>query len=378
MSSTTDSFGEWQVLVQQATMLLESGFLPKAIKTPAAAVAIILQGRELGIGPMTALNTINVISGKPTVSPQLMLALIQRTHELEGFSVTDDGEAAIVMMQRRGHAAHVERFGMAEAGRMQATEYVNNQPHRIPLAEKANWREQPETMRKWRAIAACARVVFPDAILGLYTPEEMGADVQVAEDGDMEIVTQPLRLAAPTEQPLPPLGATPERQPEPQPRQNPAPARSAPPRAATPPLERRDDDPEAIPFEPPSDAHVSRAPFTPDEIRRFEAAMDEAEEYGIATGTYVLDLTRTRALGQLVMGNLARELNARKATAKPQERPALLEHYAALCKTADGMGIDLTPYEVDVTVNNRALAHEIRVLRSVVQAQEAQQEALPV
>ena len=35
-------------------MLLTSGFLPQSIKSPEQALAIILQGRELGIGPMAA------------------------------------------------------------------------------------------------------------------------------------------------------------------------------------------------------------------------------------------------------------------------------------------------------------------------------------
>jgi hypothetical protein len=59
--------------------LVKSGLLPQSIKTPEAAVVIILKGRELGIPPMEALNSISVIQGKPTVSPQLMLALIYRS-----------------------------------------------------------------------------------------------------------------------------------------------------------------------------------------------------------------------------------------------------------------------------------------------------------
>ena len=46
----------------------------------------------------------------------------------------------------------------------------------LGLADKDNWRKQPKVMRKWRAVAACARVVFSDVITGLYTPEEMGIE----------------------------------------------------------------------------------------------------------------------------------------------------------------------------------------------------------
>lgn len=174
----TTSQGEWQVMVDMARTLLTTGFLPQAIKTEGQAVAIILQGRELGIGPMAALGTINVIQGKPTISPQLMIALINRSGELEDMKCVDDGKQCVVVMKRKGRTPHSTTFSQADAVA-------------AGLAGKDNWKKQPATMRQWRAIAACARVVFPDVILGLYTPDEMGADVN--EDG--EIVHTPAPLA---------------------------------------------------------------------------------------------------------------------------------------------------------------------------------------
>jgi hypothetical protein len=175
---------DWQVMRQQAEMLVKTGFLPNSIKTPDQAVAIILTGRELGIGTMAALNSINVIAGKPTISPQLMLALINRTGELEDFSVADDGQACAVTMKRRGRKAHTESFSMKDAALMKTTDGYGENKKTISLSEKYNWKQMPAIMRKWRAVAACARVVFPDVILGLYTPDEMGAVVE-PESGEV-------------------------------------------------------------------------------------------------------------------------------------------------------------------------------------------------
>ena len=69
------NLANWQVMTQQAEMLVKSGFLPASIKTKEQAVAIILTGQELGLPPMLALRKINVIQGVPTVAPELMLAL---------------------------------------------------------------------------------------------------------------------------------------------------------------------------------------------------------------------------------------------------------------------------------------------------------------
>jgi hypothetical protein len=173
-SLTTVRPDEYQIIRDQAQSLVKTGFLPQAIKTPEQALAIILTGRELGIPAMAALNTINVIQGKPTVSPQLMLALIERSGQLEDIKVDVTDKGASVTMKRKGRTSHTEHFGQTEAQSM-------------GLLGKDNYKKQAGVMYKWRAVAACARTVFPDVILGLYTPEEMGAEVSVSDDGVMTV-----------------------------------------------------------------------------------------------------------------------------------------------------------------------------------------------
>lgn len=167
----------WTVLKEQASMLLKSGFLPQAIRTPEQVIAIVLTGKELGIGMMEALRGINVIQGKPSVSPQTMLALANRTGELENIKIETSHEGALVEITRKGKTPHTERFGPQEAVA-------------LGLMTKDNYTKQPATMFKWRALAAALRVTFPDAISGLYTPEEMGAEVTIDEQEEMKIVPQ--------------------------------------------------------------------------------------------------------------------------------------------------------------------------------------------
>jgi hypothetical protein len=196
---------EWSIIREQSAVLVKTGFLPQSIKTPEQAMAIILTGRELGIGTMAALQSINIIANKPTISPQLMLALINRTKEIEDISIKDDGKCCSVTMKRRGRQPHSESFSMADAAAMKTTEWVNGEKKTIALSEKYNWKQQPATMRKWRAIAACARVVFPDVILGLYTPDEMGAVVN--EEGEVIDAPAPV-VSIVQDQPI--IDATPE------------------------------------------------------------------------------------------------------------------------------------------------------------------------
>ena len=172
-------------LMAVAKVLVRSGLLPATIKTPEAAAVIILKGRELGVPMMESFALINVIAGKPTTSPQLMLGLIKRGKipnvvELKDMTVEDDGEKCTVTMIRQGMSPHSESFSMADARQMMTFEGYGDNRKQIPLSEKYNWKQMPKIMRKWRAVAACARVVFPDLIGGLYTNEEMGAEVDEA------------------------------------------------------------------------------------------------------------------------------------------------------------------------------------------------------
>lgn len=169
----------WLAMKDQAHMLVKSGFLPAAINTPEKAVAVALAGRELGIGTMESFRSINIIQGKPTISPQLMLALANRTKELENIEIQASDEKCVISIKRKGRSVYTNEFGVKEATELQ-------------LMGKDNYKKQKKTMFQWRALAANLRVTFPDVVLGLYTPEELGADIRVTENDHMEIVEPPV------------------------------------------------------------------------------------------------------------------------------------------------------------------------------------------
>lgn len=163
---------EYQTLATHAKNLVDSGFLPSSIRTPQQAIAIITLGAELKIGPWQAINGINVIQGKPTVSPQLMLALINASGELEDMKIDGDAKSCTVTMKRRNRTPHTETFTMQDANAQ-------------GLTGKSNWNKMPAVMLKWRAVAAAARIVFPDIIIGMYTPEEVDPAITVNSEGEL-------------------------------------------------------------------------------------------------------------------------------------------------------------------------------------------------
>lgn len=157
---------DWDVLRHQAATLVASGFLPGAISTWQKATAIIMYGKELGMGPMESIQSIDVIQGKPTQKPQSMKAMIHKKLPTAVFRVAkSDDDECVIEAARPNEAVTKFTFTMKDATR-------------LGLTGKDNWKKQPRVMLQWRCIGHVARTVFPDCLSGVsYTPEEMGAEV---------------------------------------------------------------------------------------------------------------------------------------------------------------------------------------------------------
>ena len=185
-------------MMAQADVLINSGFLPQAIKTPAQAVAIMLTGRELGIPTMQALRQINVIQGKPTMAAELMLALAyQRIPGFRYAVVKSTAQECVCQFERPGHKPYQHTFTLADAAA-------------LGLSGKQNWHTQPATMLRWRCISSGLRLVAPDAIAGVYTPEELMPDAKVNfETGVVERIPEqlPASVATPVPSMPPPAPA---------------------------------------------------------------------------------------------------------------------------------------------------------------------------
>ena len=173
---------DFLAMMKMSETLVKSGFLPGAIKTPAQAVAIVMTGRELGIPPMQALRQVNVIQGKPTMAAELMLALAYQ--HIPGFKyeiLETTNEKCVCKFTRPGHMPLTHKFDIDDAKAMQ-------------LAGKDNWKKQPATMLRWRCISSGLRLIAPDAIAGVYSPEEIMPDAMIDKESgtiiDVEVDPQ--------------------------------------------------------------------------------------------------------------------------------------------------------------------------------------------
>lgn len=178
--------GEWQAMREQAKALVSSGFLPKAINTPEKAITLAMAGRELGLGMMQAIRSLHIIDGKPVMSADLMAALVHRNVAGAMLRVeTSDNEECVVVAARNGGKPTRFAFSLEDA-------------KRAGLTNKDNWRKYPRAMLRARCLAEAVRATFPDALFGVYHPDELGAIT--TEDGEVvEINPSPPRIRATTD-----------------------------------------------------------------------------------------------------------------------------------------------------------------------------------
>jgi len=171
--SILPSTSDFAMMKEMASMAVASGLIPSSINTPQKALIIMMKGREINIPPMMALSHISVINGKPCMSAELMLAKIYENvpNAIIDLTSTTDTECVIIA-QRPGGAKTRFSFTIEDA--------------RVAgLLGKGPWKTYPAAMLRARAISAMARALFPDAINGVsYTPEELGANVEIDDAGN--------------------------------------------------------------------------------------------------------------------------------------------------------------------------------------------------
>lgn len=134
-----------------------------AYGTPAAILSTIMVGRELGIPAMASLRSIHNIEGKHALSAQLMVALVLKSGLAEYFELVSLSDTeAVFETQRRGARNPVRlthTIVMAQAAGL--------------VKPNSNWAKIPTDMLAARCQSRLVRLVYPDVVGALYTPDEL-------------------------------------------------------------------------------------------------------------------------------------------------------------------------------------------------------------
>ncbi len=159
-----------------AGIIAASGSAPKSYEGNQNRIMVgILQGAEVGLPPLSALQSIAVINGMPSVWGDGALALVQSSGKLEGMEESVEGEGkdavAICRLKRNGKEWIEQRFSMKDA-------------EIAGLSKKPGpWQQYPKRMLTMRARSWAMRNGFADVLRGLSVREEVEDMIDVTPAG---------------------------------------------------------------------------------------------------------------------------------------------------------------------------------------------------
>jgi hypothetical protein len=161
-----EKLGEWAQAAQAAYSVAEklvgTSFVPAQFKGKAhEATAAILAGSEVGLSPMAALRSFDIIQGVAAPRALTLRAVVQAAgHDIWVAEATET--RAIVRGRRKG------------SDKVQESVWTVDRARGLGLLGKDNWKKQQGAMLVARASSECCRLIASDAILGLpYTAEEL-------------------------------------------------------------------------------------------------------------------------------------------------------------------------------------------------------------
>lgn len=167
----------WKMIMEIAPVMAQSRLF--GVPNMEASAAIMLKGYELGLSLTASFEFIQVIEGKPSLSPRGALALIQQSPNFGSLEIKDITDAngapyaCRVTMTRRNGGHYTAEFNLDDAKRAGL------------VKPNGAWEKYPGNMLRWRAIGYAADVVFPDVIGGMKRVDELGGPI--TPEGDFII-----------------------------------------------------------------------------------------------------------------------------------------------------------------------------------------------
>jgi hypothetical protein len=187
-----DSIDTLDQMMYYTQTLIDSKMLP--FHSPEKALVAYQMGKELGLGIVTAMSNIHVISGKPSLSVHACLALAKKA-----------GITWETLEDYEDYEMSYEKDGETKTAKTKRTTIVfhymwNNQPMKEKIsftwahakkaewATKDNWKKMPAIMLWNRTAVIGIRRVAPDALLGMYEASEVAeftnATIDLDEQGN--------------------------------------------------------------------------------------------------------------------------------------------------------------------------------------------------
>ena len=183
-----------QEAMRFSDILAGSTMVPRDFQGKPGNVLVAIQwGREVGLGPLQALQNIAIINGRPSIWGDAAIALVRGHPDClsvqEGVEGEGEARQGWCEVTRRGEQPQRRTFSVADAKRAGL------------WGKSGPWTQYPDRMLQLRARGFAIRDVFPDALRGVMTREE--AEDMPPEPRHVEnLASKPAAPVAPAPEPV--------------------------------------------------------------------------------------------------------------------------------------------------------------------------------
>ncbi|MFW6341401.1 MAG: recombinase RecT [Halothiobacillaceae bacterium] len=201
-----DAVRTFQGVQQLAEIMAKCGTMPKHLQGQASdCFRVVVQAAKWRMDPFAVAECTSLVHGRLCFEGKLVAAVLRSMGAIEGRLEYD--------IQGSGQSAKITVTGTPRGGKpVELTGSVAQWK-----TSNSNWQSMPETMLVYRGTRQWARLYAPEAILGVYTPDEI-EEVETREV-DAEVVPEPkpAKKRAPVEPVEKPADPPQEEKPKPKP-----------------------------------------------------------------------------------------------------------------------------------------------------------------
>jgi hypothetical protein len=157
-----------------AEAIHQGGLAPAHFKNSQSVFSAMAMGSELGIQPMASLRAINVIKGKAGLGADAMVAAVYSRGNVGQWTYEEMSDDCVKLTAQRGTGAPL------------TLDWTPARAKKAGLGGDA-WAKYTRQMLKHRVDAEMCRALWPDIVLGIYTPDELREQPIAAETAPVAV-----------------------------------------------------------------------------------------------------------------------------------------------------------------------------------------------
>lgn len=161
--------------MRYAQVMAMADILPNDLRSkPANVLLIILYGQQLNVPPVIAVQTINVIKGRPVMSGKMLLSKVREAGHRAKILEHTDTSCTVQITRGDTGEEHAETYTLTDAVAAKLVSLKDGKPFaRSAKNEPLPWETWTKRMLLWRAAGFCADFICPEVRMGFAIEGEM-------------------------------------------------------------------------------------------------------------------------------------------------------------------------------------------------------------